>query len=131
MSGPRCIVCNRPIKRKVHTYFIRQPQPATDAMPTFGLRARSAILDGHRETNSWSTTLWLTTPPQSKADAQKLVNQTVVSVGYQKGSRSAYRFTTWDGESYEQQYFCTNRCAVDQGLASAQHGHRYTWEPRP
>lgn len=38
------------------------------------------------------------------------------------------RFTVWDGESYlHRGYFCTNRCAMDQGFASAEHGERYTW----
>lgn len=37
-------------------------------------------------------------------------------------------FSTWDGESYRDKFFCTNRCAMDQGYASAHHGARFVWK---
>ena len=59
--------------------------------------------------------------PASRAEAQRLVNQQIVSIGR---SRHGYidHVTTWDGESYQDKFFCTNRCAMRLGYAAANSG---------
>jgi ribosomal protein L24E len=76
-------------------------------------------------------------PPQklkNKADCQKFTNQQVVSVSYsyptQDGDRipgAAYvqSFNEWDGESWDDPYFCGAKCA--QGLAYAILGVQPSW----
>lgn len=81
---------------------------------------------------------------RTKAEAQKLTNQTVVSLKYwetppeqdydglrftpeeklAKG-RHVYRYATWDGESYRAVcgFFCSNNCAMDLGNAATQPPH--------
>lgn len=70
----------------------------------------------------------------TKADCQRVSNQKVVSVDYHEiweddpssayGDRTSRRgtvntFTTWDGESYEDPYFCTGTCAKEFGYRAA------------
>lgn len=55
---------------------------------------------------------------RSKADCQKLTNQSVVSVSYWVDG-SVMRFSTWDGESYDDPYFCSGKCAEIFGYRAA------------
>lgn len=48
-----------------------------------------------------------------------------------RGNGTVGSFVVWDGESYwHAGYFCTNKCAIDQGMAAAKFGQRYTWKSR-
>jgi hypothetical protein len=70
--------------------------------------------------------------PKTKADCQKLTNETVISVAYHKrlrdgsGARHVWHYSTWDGESYESVYgagfFCTQVCAVHFANLHAKEG---------
>lgn len=59
--------------------------------------------------------------PMTRAEAQRLVNQEIVSI---RRSRHGFidHITTWDGETYRDRYFCTNRCAMALGYAAANSG---------
>lgn len=35
-----------------------------------------------------------------------------------------YRYSTWDGKSWRDEFFCSNQCAIAQGYISARAGHR-------
>ena len=72
--------------------------------------------------------------PKTKADCQKLTNETVVSVEYQyetdnnydqTGRRVIHSYSTWDGESYKDQFFCNGEHAKAFGYAAAHHGLRF------
>lgn len=113
-----CIVCGASIRKRTVTWSIRLPRAANGVI--------EEKLEGDIKRDAVSVTLYTRNRPRSKADCQLLTNQPVVSVrrwpdGY------IYQFSVWDGESYESQFFCSNRCAIKQGIASAEHGHRYKW----
>lgn len=59
--------------------------------------------------------------PLTKADAQRLLNSTVV--GVKMGTKDGQPFVrwarTWDGESYRNPYFCKDRCAMQFGYGVA------------
>jgi hypothetical protein len=71
--------------------------------------------------------------PKTITDCQKLTNEKVVSVDYQyetddnyerTGRRVVHSYNTWDGESYQDQYFCNGEHARWFGYAAAEHGLR-------
>lgn len=60
--------------------------------------------------------------PRSLEDCQRLTNQMVISVhGYRDHKREEYveRFQTWDGESYQDNLFCSDGCATKYGRRAA------------
>jgi len=121
-AQPLCRYCGAPIGKKTRSVFVH-PRGEENDRPYF-----CGVLSVDPEN-----------PPRSKADCQRLVNQTVVSVRYddiwwrrdENGSLSADRsfgrvvnsFATWDGESYEDQFFCSDKHAKMFGYASARSNH--------
>jgi hypothetical protein len=61
--------------------------------------------------------------PRSKAEAQRLFNATVVGLRYWPSGRACSVFT-WDGESYQDEYFCAKQCAERFGRRAARLGVR-------
>lgn len=104
-----CIVCGRPVRRWSEDIEVKP------------LSARG-----------FSSTAQVHADLRTLADCKRHTNQPHVLSAMRMGGLIV-RFTVWDGESYYLQgYFCTNRCATEQGFASAQNGHRYTWKrPSP
>lgn len=51
--------------------------------------------------------------PKTREDAQRLVNETIISVRYATDSNGRYvcQATAWDGESYRDKHFCKDACA--------------------
>lgn len=75
--------------------------------------------------------------PKNRAECERLTNDRVVSLSYwpSKSSAAAGRalgneeperyvgsFSTWDGESYDSEFFCSNACAQKFGHAAARQG---------
>lgn len=64
--------------------------------------------------------------PRTLEDCQRLTNYPVVGLfGYGSNQPREWwpfvsSFYTWDGESYEQEHFCSDRCAAVYGLRAAQ-----------
>ena len=71
---------------------------------------------------------------KNKADCQRVSNYQVVSVSYRDvwsddpdtGERvrsrgTVFCFTTWDGITYEDEFFCTGSCAQRFGRFAAKH----------
>lgn len=67
--------------------------------------------------------------PRNRADLATLTNLRVISVRYwrdQDGSaaqRFIDRYSTWDGESYVDQYFCDGTCGSRFAYIMANSGH--------
>jgi NAD(P)H-flavin reductase len=74
--------------------------------------------------------------PRNWAEAQKLVNAKIVAARYSRYDPDGYAstvgtpkhdyvsyVTTWDGESYRDQYFCGQPCAVRFAYLYAKDGH--------
>jgi len=50
--------------------------------------------------------------PRTKEECQRLVNETVLAVRRSHDGKSITRFSTWDGVSYQSDYFCTGADAI-------------------
>lgn len=59
--------------------------------------------------------------PKNKQEAQRLMNQQIVSVSYWK--EHVHKVTTWDGESYVDPYFCNGSHANYFAYVMARAGH--------
>lgn len=133
-SQPLCRYCGKPIAKHTESKSVRDPR---------GGNAAGAIAG----------------PIHSKAECQRLVNQTVVSVSYHPDDSSIYGpadpslepikvkgsgythayeterhrrpdqprlvsgFSTWDGESYADEFFCNGKCALRFAYVMARDGH--------
>lgn len=69
--------------------------------------------------------------PKSRAEAQKLVNQQIVSLrwsfkwdgNYETQEREHIgQITVWDGETYDAEFFCSQSCAASLGRSMAAQG---------
>lgn len=65
--------------------------------------------------------------PKTKADCQKISNQTVISI-QRHGDGRVWVFAEWDGESYKDGTFCTNNCAIDFAYGMAKNFPTYGGE---
>lgn len=104
---PRCRYCNGPIRKYTRTNWIeRERRP-------------------HMKDTSFSHHIICDEPPADIAACRKLTNDMVVSVRrYQGGSIRS--FGTWDGVSYIDPYFCSNKHAQKFAYAFAKLGYRMT-----
>ncbi|AXQ69295.1 hypothetical protein HOU02_gp430 [Caulobacter phage CcrBL9] len=81
------------------------------------------------------------TYPRSKAEVQDLINGVIVSVSWRRydphnphhdtyrretGGDYIDKVTVWDGESYKDELFCTDRCAVSYARTYAEAGYKLT-----
>ena len=113
MISPRCIVCGKPIKKKMASLSF---YPATLNGRENGTRSdsgRAIYLDDEFR-------------PRNKAEAQKYTNYEIRSVSYGSGER-IFSISWWEGE-YEDEFFHSQQCAARQGYAAARAGHRWTWK---
>jgi hypothetical protein len=120
-NRPRCIVCGKPIAKRYHILWFRQPAPAMTASPFNA--AREAIEDGTRIKD----TFYLASPPTTKDEAQRYSNHTIQRIIGWQGEHITGA-TYWDGENYVDRFFDKDKCAVAQGYASAHHGARFKWK---
>ncbi len=108
---PLCRSCGKPIARYTEVRYVwdRQPKFNTDSI--------IVVPEGLH----------------SKADCQRYSNKIVTAVGYsydtdvnyeRTGSRRVDKFYEWDGESYQDEFFCTNACAHDFARMAARSGTR-------
>lgn len=102
---PKCIVCGRNIAKRTERVIV-QPISAD------GFNSGNATVHADIRT---------------KADAQQHTNHVVTSISMGP-SGVAWTFNTWDGVSYEDEFFCNGNCARKQAYASARHGQRYVWK---
>ena len=124
-TQPLCRYCGKPIKKRTDhvNFWSNEMQLRIDPSYTVPEGAYA------RPTNDLVL-------PQSREEAQRLVNQKIVSVrwsyigGYDErgeplqGKRLGIdKVTTWDGESYEAELFCGPRHAEMLGRLLARNGH--------
>lgn len=110
MPAPLCRYCGEPIKKMTCTVYVREGERRN--YETDSARARY-IYPAER--------------PRSMADCAKLSNDQVVSIRYGKkwvddvetSTGNVSIFTTWDGKSYVDDYFCNGDHARQFGYAAA------------
>ncbi len=110
-----CIVCGKPIAKATTTVYFKDAE---------SFRREP----GSREESygGQQVELFVTERPRTKSEAQRYLNQPIVSI--RRSGEFVYSAGIWDGESFTNQYFHSNECAILQGIASARGGHRYTWK---
>ncbi|TJW14401.1 MAG: hypothetical protein E5W82_10520 [Mesorhizobium sp.] len=100
---------------------------------TIAKRTR-AIFFGELATRQGFDTIFTYRPerPRSKDEAQRLLNQQIVSVRWARGEDYAAKqagfdhitqATAWDGESYTDKFFCNGTHAKDFAYAAARGGY--------
>jgi hypothetical protein len=108
---PLCRYCAAPIKKHTHTVWFGMNQMGQTGYSTH-----------------------MPDKPKSKAEAQRLVNQQIVSIGWshhwvQQDGRDVKvreyidKITTWDGESYVDEFFCNAEHARWFGYAAVRGGN--------
>lgn len=100
-----CIVCGRNIPKRTVTTFVK---PST------------ARFSG----GPWAT---IEADLRTRAECQAYTNMQIIS--HQKNLDGLIvSFSAWDGQTFVNEYFCRDKCAMAQGQASARHGERYIWK---
>jgi len=101
-TQPICRWCKRKIKKRTTRIYL-VPEGGTDF--NGGEFWRTIFL---RPDQKW---------PVTKEEAQTLVNEKIISHSYHNGR--IHSVGVWDGESYDDPYFCTGNCARQFAYAVA------------
>lgn len=110
MDRPLCIVCGRPIAKRIVYNSLRSQEQA----------------DRNIGGSNWRT---VDTLPRTEEELARLTNAPQITKIYRHGRDGEITaFNTWDGESYKDKYFCSGTCATKQGYASARHGERFVFK---
>lgn len=107
MTAPRCLVCDKEIAKDIR-------------MISFYPATANGRQNGEREHNSFY--LDEDQRPTTREELTKYTNGEIRKV-YDHG-RSISAFNVWDGETYVDLYFHSERCAAIFGRRMAQRGHR-------
>lgn len=99
---PLCRYCGKPIAKRATTVYFEK-----------------AITQYMRDTGFSRHVLG---QPTTKAEAQRLVNQEIVSVERHHSEDAIYKVSVWDGESYVDEFFCNGTHAKDYAYMVA-HNH--------
>lgn len=102
--NPLCRCCGKPIRKRTAVVFIKAEQSEYDKPTKFW---RYAYTNGGPL-------------PTTKAEAQRLVNEQVVSVRRSHEGSTISAVHVWDGVTYESRFFCTGNCAKDFGYLAAE-----------
>lgn len=113
-SGPACRYCRGRIAKATTTYHLSEgPYELKQyAGRLFNMRLPSEQM------------------PKSLADCRRLVNEQVVSVRYWGKDKTVRAFSTWDRVSYEDQFFCSNTCAIAFAYVVAREWYQASQEAR-
>lgn len=109
IPSTKCIVCGRNVpKSGAVDYHVNSPSTGT--------------------ANHWGAQVQSEVDLKSIDDCRRHTNMPYIISAARNKDGFIRRFTAWDGERYQNGgWFCTNRCAIKQGMAAAQLGHRFTW----
>lgn len=102
---PLCRSCGKPIAKRTTMHQL--------------LMSRSS--QTRHDTEFWKT-ITVDQLPATREQCKAYTNQPIVSIRRYRGEQ-IWAFTTWDGRSYVDLYFCTGRCAQAFGYLMAQAGY--------
>lgn len=123
----RCIVCERNIKRRTRIWHFRLPSEGRPQLTTaIQMLASEPKPECHIDQGRWMNTIFTTSRASCRTELQRWTNETIISHTFADDG-TIRQFSTWDGESYADEHFCTLACAARQGYASAEHGDRFRW----
>lgn len=110
MSHPECIVCGKKIAKRFHSISF---------LPLQGNRQNY-----DRSEDGCTIYLELDLRPTTKQECQRFTNHEILTISMHLDH--VFSFKWWEGE-YEDEFFCSQKCARRQGYASAHHGERFAW----
>lgn len=116
MGNPKCIVCGKTIPKKTNTVYL-YPASEKQAHGSYSQQSISC------STLHVAKEFW----PRSIEQCKPFTNGRIVSVQYHNDG-TVSSFGVWDGESYQDKFFHSQRCAMMQGYAAAEDGHRWRWK---
>lgn len=90
MKPPLCVYCGGAIRKRTTTVWVRAG----------GRRAE------HGPDSKFSRHIFPVTAPTTIAECRRLTNLTVTAVTRSADGKTITRFHEWDGESYEDRFFC-------------------------
>ena len=95
---PLCRSCGKPIAKNTHRVWL-------DTKGEYGNTKVDAL-------------------PRTVKDCRKLANGEILHIWRNTPERGGgiYSFSWWDGETYKDQFFCTQQCAVKLAYACARGG---------
>jgi ribosomal protein L24E len=113
MPAPLCRYCGKPIKKVTCTIYVREGERQQYETDSLFIRY-----------------IYPVDRPRSLADCQKLSKDQVVSMRYgrkwdgdaEQSTGFVSIFTTWDGKSYTDDYFCNGEHARNFGYVCAREG---------
>lgn len=114
---PLCRYCGKPIGKHTITVFVKDAPSKYDIADDWCRYVYGKLY--------------------SKADCQRHTNQQVVSVSYDREyyyengrqrrvavGKEVHKFTTWDGRTYKDQFFCGGTCVQRFAYVMAEHQRR-------
>lgn len=113
MSRPHCIVCGKQIRKRFESISFL---PVQGNRQNYDRKEGNIYLDHEHR-------------PKTKEECQRFTNHAIISVSVDHTGERIFSFKWWEGE-YEDEFFCSGKCAQKQGYASARAGHRWTWTRR-
>lgn len=109
---PLCRCCGKPIGKFTCKVILREKDSS-----------RMASFDNTEY--AFMRTLEVEKLPTNKAEAQKLTNCQIVALSYfpkdEDKPRRVSGFNEWDGETYVDEFFCKNECAIRFARLCAMH----------
>jgi hypothetical protein len=111
-EGPRCRWCGKAIAKRTQLYWVREEPGVLGPQKDHIYTGKGKRL-------------------HSKEECKPYTNQVVTSVKYTEDregydgpviDRYVWAFSTWDGESYVDRFFCNSEHAKQMGYAAAEKG---------
>lgn len=95
---PRCYYCGKPLKRSTESHYHGKNEHYHGFTGTYRSKA--------------------------EVEAARITNHKVMSVRKDRTTGVVWTFNTWDGESYVDDMFCTDRCGYLMGRMGVRAGLR-------
>lgn len=102
-TQPLCRCCGKAIKKRTVAFIVDKHPPGPNV---------------HHTNSEFWRHVYSDPLPKTKADCQRLTNLEVVSL--RKHNGDVVHFGAWDGESYDDEFFCTGGCAQRWGYVMAE-----------
>jgi hypothetical protein len=126
---PLCRYCGKPIAKKTEIVRVYDKEPKTSYQDDEVVRTAMGIRKtGRKITRRYEIGRYIVGTFTAAAEAQKLVNDQVVSIRYFQemkdgrvtGKKLIDHLTVWDGESYKDRFFCSGSHAQLFAYVAAQ-----------
>jgi len=114
-TQPKCLYCHKPIPKYTTHHYVE------GAKFSFGKSPLVTLADLRKKTNEQ-----IVSAKYHYEQEEHVPNEDYTHVKRRvSGRRTVYSYSTWDGESYIDPFFCNGEHARNFGYAAARHGLRF------